>query len=521
MQALARWARTRAPWLLVAGVVLPLAAWLVAILAVTRLRFVVVADPTVQVGVEAAAALARLFGALVLWLFPDERAGRRLRWVAAGLVVLGLGGLLFGYLPPLFRRVVDLGDLNRSLYASLAVWSLAGALFAVGLLPATPPPLTRRVAGAVGGVFAACAAAIALGAGALPPLTHLSGLAAAARDDTAALHGLTPWHWALSLIPLGLALAAAVGAARRPLPGALGRWLAAAMALLVGAQLHNLCWPSAYSTVLTTANLLRLAFAVAVTAGAILELRRVAAERAALLAAERETTRRLEELAALKAAFTAMVAHELGSPLAAIRAYTDMLATGEFAAAGRAAALAAIQAEAGLLTALVADVQAAATVERDDFALRPRPTPLGALLADAAAFARALPGAHPLTVAAPDDEAWVLADPERIGQVLRNLLGNAAHYAPDGAPIALRARRAGRRVRIEVADEGYGIHPDDLPRIFEKFGRGRDRAGHKVAGMGLGLYLSRRIVRAHGADLAVTSAPRAGSVFAFDLEVAG
>jgi signal transduction histidine kinase len=71
-----------------------------------------------------------------------------------------------------------------------------------------------------------------------------------------------------------------------------------------------------------------------------------------------------------------------------------------------------------------------------------------------------------------------------------------------------------------VADHGPGIHPEDAARIFEKFGRGRDREGKKIAGVGLGLYLSRGIVRAHGGDLGVESTPGEGAVFGFKLEMA-
>jgi len=117
------------------------------------------------------------------------------------------------------------------------------------------------------------------------------------------------------------------------------------------------------------------------------------------------------------------------------------------------------------------------------------------------------------------DRERVLADRDRIGQVLRNLLCNAAKYSPEGTRISLRAASAGGgRVRIEVADCGPGIHPDDLERIFEKFGRGRNGKDGRVTGAGLGLYLSRRIVRAHGSDLTVRTGPGAGSVFAFELE---
>ena len=143
---------------------------------------------------------------------------------------------------------------------------------------------------------------------------------------------------------------------------------------------------------------------------------------------------------------------------------------------------------------------------------------LRAILANAAAFARALPGNHPLTLPMAT-QGMVWADPERIGQVLRNLLGNAAKYSPDGTPIELRVTSEDGRVRLEVVDHGPGIHPDDMARIFEKFGRGRDQLGRRVPGVGLGLYLSRRIVQAHGSDLSVWSEPGAGAAFGFELEV--
>ncbi len=69
-----------------------------------------------------------------------------------------------------------------------------------------------------------------------------------------------------------------------------------------------------------------------------------------------------------------------------------------------------------------------------------------------------------------------------------------------------------------MADRGPGIHPDDVTRIFEKFGRGRNGGNGEVPGVGMGLYLSRRIVRAHGSDISLCSQPGAGSVFAFELE---
>jgi PAS domain S-box-containing protein len=237
----------------------------------------------------------------------------------------------------------------------------------------------------------------------------------------------------------------------------------------------------------------------------------------------KEVNRRLEELAVLKADFTAMVAHELDTPLAVIRGYADMLATGELGASDRDRALAKIQAETDVMAALIADARTAAAIEREDFVVKPRRVPIGALMKDAGAFAETLCANHPLVIENVVN-GQVRADLYRIGQVLRNLLSNAAKYSPDGAPIELRMVPGDTpgHVRIEVADQGVGVHPDDVNRIFEKFGRGRDRSGRNVAGVGLGLYLSRRILQAHGGDLTLDPAPGGGSVFGsvfgFELE---
>jgi signal transduction histidine kinase len=236
----------------------------------------------------------------------------------------------------------------------------------------------------------------------------------------------------------------------------------------------------------------------------------------------KEVNRRLEELAVLKDDFTAMVAHELDTPLAVIRGYADMLATGKLGASDRDRALAKIQAETDVMAALITDARTAAAIEREDFVVKPRRVPIGALMKAAGAFAETLRGDHPLVIENLADGQEMWADPYRIGQVLRNLLSNAAKYSPDGAPIELRAvpGKTPGRVRIEVSDRGVGVHPDDVNRIFEKFGRGRDSSGRKVAGVGLGLYLSRRILQAHGSDLTLDPAPGDGSVFGFELEAA-
>lgn len=505
--------QTRATWLLAtitAGLVI---VWLGIILVDDRLRFVVVA-PRAKTGFEVSLALGQLFGALALTLFPDEPARRRLRWVAAGLLTLGLGTFGYGYLYPL---LANSSALNTSMYGSLLVRSLSTILLVIGLLPARPPRLGLPLLVAVLGGGALVGMAVVIGGDHLPRLAEVTDLEAVATDSVGTLQGLTRWHWGLALLPLTCGSAAAVGAARH-FPGrAPNGWLVLALVLFAGAQLHTMFWPSAFSSLLTTASLLRLGFTVAVVVGGIFELRRLVMERTVLLAEEQERIRRLEELAALKADFTAIVAHELASPLAAVDALAEVLAIDDLPPTEKDGVVRGIQAEVRVLHTLVADVEAAAAIEREDFAVQRRPILVDLLLADAAAYARTLPGNHPLTVPEPIG-ARVLADPERIGQVLRNLLNNAAKHTPLGTPISVLATRLDGQVRIEVADRGPGIDPADLPRIFEKYGRGRDRSGRQVSGRGLGLYLSRRILQLHGTELKVVSTPGHGACFSFTLE---
>ena len=171
------------------------------------------------------------------------------------------------------------------------------------------------------------------------------------------------------------------------------------------------------------------------------------------------------------------------------------------------------------LLRLADDVGTAATAAREDFAVDRAPVPVAALIDHAVASAHAQTNAHPVAIET-DLAATVFADPARIGQVLRNLVENAAKHTPHGTPITVRARQADQRVRIEVADQGPGIDPDELEQIFEKFARSRATTVCGAPGAGLGLYLARRIVRAHGSELTVHSSAGAGAVFGFDLELA-
>jgi signal transduction histidine kinase len=489
--------------------------WATLALAVDGVRFVLL-TPEAYTGIDAVAVLSRLFGALVLLLFPIDRLGPRLRWIAGGFLVLGLGGLLFGFVwPLLFSELAP----ETSMFASIVVWSIAGLMFVMALLPFPLSRNARRL------LVSAFSSVLVLGTltlaalDALPTLVTVTSFELTELRSDAPLRGLTTWHWVVSSFPLLLALLATACALYFYLRDELGGWLVAAMVLLAGSQLHNLFWPSAYSPVLTTADVLRLLFAAVVVTGGVLELRRVAREREWLLSVERDYSAKLAELGILKNNFTAMVAHELHSPLAAVRSLSTVLTYQDLEPEQRRQAVESIQRQIDLLTILVEDVRDISAVERSSFDVAPHPTSLGRILSDIDLYGRALPGQRPIAVHGPF-HVPVLADRERIGQVLRNLLSNAVKYSPDGTPIDVRASVRGERVLFAVEDRGFGIAEADRERVFECYARGSDPRASMVRGAGLGLYLSRHIVRAHGSDLLVTSEPGEGSTFSFELEIA-
>jgi signal transduction histidine kinase len=495
---------------LVSVVALVAIAWLLLILLFDDARFVVVA-PRAKTGFEILLAVGQLFGALVLGIFPNDR----MRWAAVGLFTLGAGALGYAYLYPL---VVDKAPLETLLYGSGMVRSASLGLIALGLWPRRPPAFTwKRALGALG-AFLIIGTLIAVSIERLPSLLAVAQMDELTTGSGSTLPGLTAWHWILAPIPVALGIMATVGAIRH-FPGeALGGWLVAAIALMTGAQLHSVFWPSIYSLVITSASFFRLAFTLVLVTGGILELRTLLAQRDALLAEEQERLRRLEELGRMKDDFTAIVAHELASPVGAVSALADVLTIQDLPPEQRRIMADALQMEARMLHTLVADVQAMTAIERDDFTVDLRPVRIEVVVADVIAFASTI-GDCRIETEIDAGTGFVRADPERIGQVLRNLLSNACKHTPPESCVVIRTRLNHRTVRVEVADDGPGIAAEDQERIFEKFARGHDRERKRIRGRGLGLYISRRIVQLHGSDLRVESEPGQGACFAFDLEV--
>ena len=126
---------------------------------------------------------------------------------------------------------------------------------------------------------------------------------------------------------------------------------------------------------------------------------------------------------------------------------------------------------------------------------------------------------HVITTNLDPDLAHVWADSDRILQVITNLLSNAVKYSPKGGEVVVTSRSSGNQVEISVRDEGVGIPPDFVDRLFGRYERYENEATSKIVGTGLGLAITRRIVEMHGGRIWFESTPGDGSEFFFTVPV--
>ncbi|MCU1659462.1 MAG: sensor histidine kinase, partial [Pseudonocardiales bacterium] len=169
--------------------------------------------------------------------------------------------------------------------------------------------------------------------------------------------------------------------------------------------------------------------------------------------------------------FIADASHELRTPLTTVRGYAELARKGALGdEAARNRAMGRIEAEASRMGGLVDDLLLLAYLDQER-PLKLAKVDLGALTADAVADARVRAPGRPIEYAGPDGPLFVDVDADRIRQVLANLLGNALTHTPDGTPVHVALRCAGDRVRLEVADEGPGLPPEQAARLFERFYR--------------------------------------------------
>ncbi|MBI4498692.1 MAG: GAF domain-containing protein [Chloroflexi bacterium] len=228
----------------------------------------------------------------------------------------------------------------------------------------------------------------------------------------------------------------------------------------------------------------------------------------------------IKELEHMRAQFLAMVSHELRTPLTSIMGYAQVLRRD--LASGRPPVdpqhrLTSIVDQAQRANTLIADLLEVARVETGHLSLNLQDVALSDLVRKTVEDSAALAPDHRFTLELPDTAPVVRADPGRIEQVMRNLLSNAVKYSPLHTAIRVRVRPEREWVVVSVADQGRGIAKEDLPLVFLPFRRFRQGQEWETVGVGLGLFICRGIVAAHGGEIWVESAPGAGSTFSFSL----
>ncbi len=231
----------------------------------------------------------------------------------------------------------------------------------------------------------------------------------------------------------------------------------------------------------------------------------------------------LEELEVLRAEFLGMVSHELQGPLTSIKgsAATVLGASSALRPAEALQFFRIIDEQADHMRELIADLLDAAHIEAGRLSVAPESTRLATVLEQARTLYLSGGGRNPVLIDLPPDLPRVLADRQRIVQVLGNLLSNAARHSPESSPVRVVAAREGVHVEVSVVDEGPGIPAERLPRLFRKFARGRRRDRVRGVGSGLGLAICKGIVEAHGGRIWAESAGTgAGARFTFTIPVA-
>src|SRR5438445_916536 len=236
-------------------------------------------------------------------------------------------------------------------------------------------------------------------------------------------------------------------------------------------------------------------------------------------ALEKERVERLEEIDKVRSDFIAMVAHELQTPLASIKTQSETLLTQQHRLdqETRSALVDGIHRSAASLTDLVQDFAAVNRIENNQFTYHFEPLDLTEFVKEVADHFQADPRRFPMRIRV-EPGLVVRGDRRRLQQALLNLLSNAVKYSPRGGNIAVIAfSDKDGNGKVTVHDEGIGIRAEDIPKLFNKFTRLFDKRAMDIGGSGLGLFITRSIIEAHGGQMAVESEWGKGSTFSFVL----
>ena len=243
------------------------------------------------------------------------------------------------------------------------------------------------------------------------------------------------------------------------------------------------------------------------------------ATREALLAQERASQEQ-HRLADAKSHFLRLLGHEFKTPLTAIAGNAELIVIEAPGQEGVLESAQVIRSEAHRLARLIDNLLLLDRIEATELVISRAPTDVNAVIADTVGRLRALDVTRDIHLSLARHLPPVPVDPERIAQVMTNLVGNAVRYSPDGAPVTVTTELLPDDVEIRVVDRGIGIPAEDLETIFHRYQRSRSGLVRGVSGTGLGLSIVREIVEMHGGTVWAESREGEGSVFCVRLPLA-
>jgi len=243
--------------------------------------------------------------------------------------------------------------------------------------------------------------------------------------------------------------------------------------------------------------------------GAVETLRDVTAER---------------EAAQMKNEFVSTVSHELRTPLTSIKGYIDLIIDGEAGEINEIQRefLGIVKENSDRLVELINDMLDISRIESGRIVLKVQPLDLAERIEGAVNTFRAVldQQGRTINVHVPADLPKAAGDPDRVGQVLINFIGNAIKYSPEGGDVDVAAFVDGTLVRVDIRDHGIGIAPEDQTRLFQQFYRVDSTLTREIGGTGLGLSICKSIIELLGGQVGVESIAGEGSTFYFTLPLA-